>query len=305
MAVHDLTAHGITWLDVVKPTQSELATIQKKYRFHDLDIEDCLSEHERPKIEEYPKYLFFVFHIPYATGNSGRVLKAEVNIFLGEDFMVTVHNGSLDFLSTLRQQLAKPGEKREEFLKRGTGFFLYEVMEKLFDGGFPLVEAITKRLRRIEDTLFAREEGPDLFREVLMIKRNIITMRSILLPQRTLVAALQHKSAKFIPSELQIYFDDILDAIERQWSLLDIAKELSEALHDTQESWLTYKTNAVVRALTVFSVTMLPLTVITGLYGMNVPIPYQNEVWMFQTLVVAMVIVVFVILGYSFYKKWL
>lgn len=299
-----LIDHGMTWYDVVRPTESELKVLAKKHRFHELDIEDCLSEHERPKLESYDEYLFIVFHIAYGTAG-GRMLKAEVNIFVGESYLVTVHDGNLDILSDLRQELQKSEAKRRQYMDKGTGFFLYRLMEHLFESGFPLVEGITKKLRRLEDTLFAREEGPEAFREVLTIKRNIITMRSILLPQRTLVAAIQHQGTRFLGQHLQPYFDDILDAIERQWSLLDSAKELSEALHDTQESWLTFKTNAVVRALTVVSVTLLPLNIVSGLYGMNVPLPYQENALAFWAIVIVMGAMLFGIIGYSMYRKWL
>ncbi len=178
-------------------------------------------------------------------------------------------------------------------------------MEQLFEAGFPIVEGITKRLRKVEDTLFAREESPDVFRDVLTIKRNIIVMRSILLPQRALVGSLQHHGMKVIGDDQHLYFDDILDAIERQWSLLDSAKELSEALHDTQESWLTFKTNSVVRGLTIVSVTLLPLNLLIGLYGMNVPIPYQTSPLAFWIIISSIAVMFSGILLYSAYKRWL
>ena len=303
MRPYQLSDHGITWYDVVHPSEDNLRSLQRKYHFHELDIEDCTSEHERPKLDTYDNYLFVVFHIPYGAG--GRILKAELNIFIGEDFIVTVHDGVLDLLTMLRQQLQRSDKKREEFMGKGTGFFLYKVMEQLFDNGFPLVEGITRKLRKIEDTLFAREEGPDVFREVLTTKRNIITMRTILMPQRTLIASIQHHRASFLGQGLQLYFDDILDAIERQWSLLDSAKELSEALHDTQESWLTFKTNAVVRTLTVVSVTLLPMNIIIGLYGMNVPLPNQHNPVAFWVILGVIVAIFSSILVYGSYKKWL
>lgn len=303
MPFHQLSDHGITWYDVVHPSDDALRSLQRKYRFHELDIEDCISEHERPKLDTYDTYLFVVFHIPYGAG--GRILKAELNVFIGENFIVTVHDGVLDSLATLRPQLHRSERKREEWMGKGSGFFLYKLMEQLFDEGFPLVEGISRKLRKIEESLFAHEEGTAVFRDVLTTKRNIITMRTILLPQRTLVASIQHHGAAFLGQGLQMYFDDILDAIERQWSLLDGARELSEALHDTQESWLTYKTNAVVRALTVVSVTLLPLNILIGLYGMNVPLPAQADPAAFWIILGAIGVIFSGILLYGAYRKWL
>jgi len=199
----------------------------------------------------------------------------------------------------------KSEEMKGEYLQYGTGFLLYELMSKFFDDVFPLVDTITRQLREIEDRLFESEEHVNLLREIMALKRNIITMRSILLPQRTLVATLEHKNKKFVSEELALYFDDILDAIERQWSLLDTDKELCEALQDTHGSWLSHKTNAVVKLLTIFSVTMLPLTVITGFYGMNVGLPFQAAEQTALGIIIVMLGIIIVMMAYFAKKHWL
>ncbi|HLD64081.1 MAG TPA: magnesium transporter CorA family protein [Candidatus Peribacteraceae bacterium] len=303
--MRSLEYQGITWHDDPKPTEDALRELKKKYNFHELDIEDCLSENERPKVEEYEDYVFLVFHIPYMSVQSGRVLKEEVNIFVGQSYIVTLHEGKIPVLDSLWKELEESRAKRHEFLAQGTGFFLYELMSRLFDGIFPIVDQMTKELRRLEVTLFESEEEVNLLRDIMTLKRNTITMRSILLPQRTIIATLEHKSKKFVSKDLALYFDDILDAIERQWTLLETAKEMSEALQDTHEAWLTHRTNAVVRVLTAFSVTMLPLTVITGLYGMNVKLPYGETPWIFEWILLAMAAVVAGLLIYFARKRWL
>ncbi len=296
---------GITWLDDPNPKEETILDLQRRFDFHELDIEDCLSEHERPKVEEYDDYLFLVFHIPYLNKRTGRFIKEEVNIFLGQDFFVTLHQGKIAVLDALWKQLKESEEKRSEYMAHGTGFFLYELMNHFFEGLFPLVDKITKEIREMEDELFEKEEQVDILRDIMNLKRNIITMRSILLPQRTLIGALEHKNRKFVSRELSLYFDDILDAIERQWSMLDTAKEMIDALQNTHESWLTHKTNAIVRILTVFSVTMLPLTFITGLFGMNVLLPYQENPQAFVGLIVGMIAILGALLGYFAKKGWL
>ncbi|MDA1208617.1 MAG: magnesium transporter CorA family protein [bacterium] len=298
--------HGdITWHDDGNPSEKDLLELQSRYGFHELDIEDCLSEHERPKVEEYDDYLFLVFHIPYLNKKTGRIFKEEVNIFLGQNFLATLHRGNLPLIDKLWNQLDTSEEKAKEYLGPGTGFFLYELMSQFFEDVFPLVDTITKHLRVIEDRLFENDEQVNLLREIMTLKRNIITMRSILLPQRTLIGTLEHKNKKFVSDELALYFDDTLDAIERQWALLDTAKELSEALQDTHEGWLSNRTNAVVKVLTIFSVTMLPLTVITGLYGMNVSLPYADSPHAFLGIMGLLLLVTGIMLGFFAKKRWL
>ena len=300
-----LTHKGVTWHDDPAPSEQVLLELQEKYGFHELDIEDCLSEHERPKVEEYDSYLFLVFHIPYRARKTGRTIKEEVNIFMGADFFVTLHRGKIPILDRLWRDLENSEDMRQEYLQHGTGFFLYELMRHFFDDVFPLVDSIRKELRRMEDILFENDEEVDLLKDIMAVKRNIISMRSILLPQRTLTATLEHKNKKFVPEELGLYFDDILDAIERQWALLDTAKEMIDALQDTHESFLTHKTNAVIQLLTIFSVTMLPLTFITGLYGMNVNLPFSGSPNAFFIVIGIMGIIFTTMLTYFARKHWL
>jgi magnesium transporter len=303
--MRSVTYQGVTWHDDPAPSENDLQKLQQKYGFHDLDIEDCLSEHERPKVEEYQDYLFLVFHIPYFNNRSKRILKEEVNIFVGPTFLITLHEGKIPLLDSLWVEIKESRTKRHEYMEPGTGFFLYELMRLFFEGVFPLVDAITKNIRRTESTLFESSDEVDMLKEIMILKRNIITMRSILLPQRTLIATLEHKNKKFVSEELALYFDDILDAIERQWALLDTAKEMIDALQSTHESWLTHKTNAVVKVLTIFSVTMLPLTFLTGLYGMNVQLPYEQHSYTFLGIAFFMLTIVGIMIAFFRKKRWL
>ncbi len=303
--MRSLSYQGVTWHDDPAPTEQVLAQLQQQYGFHDLDIEDCLSEHERPKIEEYDTYLFLVFHIPYRAKRSNRIVKEEVNIFMGQDFFITLHRGKISVLDELWNDVENVESVRREYLQHGTGFFLYELMHMFFDDVFPLVDGIRKDLRRMEEVLFESDEEVDLLRDIMNVKRNIISLRSILLPQRTLIATLEHKNKKFVPNELGIYFDDILDAIERQWALLDTAKEMIDALQDTHESWLTHKTNAVIQLLTIFSVIMLPLTFMTGLYGMNVRLPFETHPEAFFIVLGLMGVLIVGMLLFFTRKHWL
>ena len=302
--MQSLTHQNLTWHNLIGPTPEDLNELQKKYQFHELDIEDCLSEQERPKIDEYEDYLFLVLHIPYFKKESRRIVKEEIHIFVGDNYIITLHDGKLDVLNQFWEFLQKE-DKQKEYLGEGTGYFLYELISVLFDSGFPLVDGINKQLRSLEEILFEEEREEKVLRTILELKRSIISMRRILLPQRTLVAALEHKSKRFIDEELDVYFDDVLDAIERQWSLLETAKEVIEALQDSHESWIQNKTNRIIRLLTVFSVIMLPLTVVTGMFGMNVPFPGANDPWAFFGIIAVLFLIMIGAIAYFAWRKWL
>jgi magnesium transporter len=302
--MQSLTHQNLTWHNLIGPTPEDLNELQKKYQFHELDIEDCLSEQERPKIDEYEDYLFLVLHIPYFKKESRRIVKEEIHVFVGDNYIITLHDGKLNVLNQFWEFLQKE-DKQKEYLGEGTGYFLYELISALFDSGFPLVDGINKQLRSLEEILFEEEREEKVLRTILELKRSIISMRRILLPQRTLVAALEHKSKRFIDEELDVYFDDVLDAIERQWSLLETAKEVIEALQDSHESWIQNKTNRIIRLLTVFSVIMLPLTVVTGMFGMNVPFPGANDPWAFFGIIAVLFLIMIGAIAYFAWRKWL
>jgi magnesium transporter len=299
-----LQHQNLTWKNLLHPTQEELNALREQYHFHELDIEDCLSEHERPKIEEYEEYLFLVFHIPYFSKETRRILHEELHFFLGGSYIITLHEGRLPLLQTLWEDLQRSEERREALLGKGTGYFLYELISQLFDTGFSLIDGINKQFRSLEGILFEEERGEKVLRLILELKRSIIAMRRILLPQRTLIASLEHKSQKFLPDELDIYFDDVHDAIERQWALLETSKEVIEALQDSHESWVQNRTNRIIRFLTVLSVTMLPATLVTGIFGMNVSLPLASDPFAFGGIMLGLFLFLVGALSYFSWKKW-
>lgn len=296
---------NLAWHNLVGPSSEELNALREQYQFHELDIEDCLSEHERPKLDEYERYLFLVLHIPYYDKPTRRIMKEEVHVFVGNGYIITLHDGKLEILNALWGQLERDEGKRAEYLGEDAGYFLYKLIRFLFWSCFPLLEGITKKLRELEAILFAAEREEKVLRTVLELKRSIISMRRIILPQRTLAASLEHKSKKFIDAELDVYFDDVVDAIERQWELLEMSKEVINALQESFESWIQNKTNRIIRVLTVFSVTLLPLTVITGLYGMNVELPLSTEPHAFLAIAAFLFFFLGGSLAYFGWKKWL
>lgn len=295
----------IQWLDIVKPSNEDLNYLKKKYRFHDLDLEDCLSRKERPKIDEYDNYLFIVLHFPVHNKRWNRYNVEELNIFLGKDFVITLHNGELLPLNKFKEKLKSSLKLRKEYLSKGSWYVLYELISELFDYCFPVIDRMSVNIKDIEREMFDTEEVRNLLHDIMVVKRNIITLRRILLPQRSVVAALEHKAGKFALSGLDIYFDDIVDKIEKLWSNLETSKEVVESLQDTNESLISHNINNVMKILTVFSVVMLPLTFITGLYGMNVNLPYAGQNQTFLAILLVMLLIVIFMLSVFRWNKWM
>jgi magnesium transporter len=178
------------------------------------------------------------------------------------------------------------------------------VLDDLFDYCFPILDKIGYKLDSIEDDMF---EGyaEDVVRDISNVKQEIISYRKIIKPERSTLRLLERRTERFLPEELDIYFDDIVDSSERIWDLLDNFKEVIEGLESTNESVISHRQNDILRILTVFSVVLLPLTLITGFFGMNVHFPGFGSVWAFWAIFVGMVAMLVGLLAFFRLKRWL
>ena len=195
---------------------------------------------------------------------------------------------------------------RHDLFSRGSGRLLYEVLDDLYDYCFPILDKIGGKLRQIDEEIDeVMPRAKERVRDIHKVKQEIISYRKIVRPQRPTLRQLERQIERFLPEELELYFDDIVDANERIWDHLDNYKEVVEALEDTNESLISHQLNDILYVLTIFSVVMLPLTFLTGFFGMNVHFPGFNSVHGFIATIIAMVLVVAGMLGFFRYKRWL
>ena len=178
------------------------------------------------------------------------------------------------------------------------------MLDDLFDYCFPILDKIGHKLDSIEDDMF---EGAsvEVVRDLSNVKQEIISYRKIIKPQRPTLRLLERQIERFLPEDLELYFDDIVDASERIWDNLDNYKEVVEALEDTNESAINHRQNDILRVLTVFSVVLLPLTLITGFFGMNVHFPGYESAIAFWTITGAIVALLIGMIAFFRLKRWL
>jgi magnesium transporter len=300
----ELHAEGLTWVHLDSPTQIEAAALAERFGWHELDLEDVLSKRQRPKVDDYPEYLFTVLHFPAYDKAIQRLNAAELDIFLGPDYLVTLPNVELLPVTRLFSRCYEDKELRSELFSKGSGRLLYEVLDDLFDYCFPILDKIGHKLDSIEDDMF-EGASEEVVRDISNVKQEIISYRKIIKPERSTLRLLERHTERFLPEALELYFDDIVDAAERIWDLLDNFKEVVEALEATNESVISHKQNDVLRILTVFSVILLPLTLITGIFGMNVRFPGFETAEAWYGVVGGMVFTLAVLLGFFRWKRWL
>src|SRR5438270_4525770 len=302
----ELQAGGLTWIHLDAPTADEANMLADRFGWHPLDIEDVLSKRQRPKIDEYADdgYLFAVLHFPVYDKAIQRLNAGELDLFLGPDYLVTLPAVELLPVTRLFRRCEEDEELRDRLFSKGSGRLLYEVLDDLFDYCFPILDKIAHKLDSIEDAMF-EERAEDVVRDISNVKQEIISYRKIIKPERSTLRLLERRVERFLPEELELYFDDIVDAAERIWDLLDNYKEVVEALEDTNESVISHRQNRILLILTLVSVILLPLTLITGLFGMNVRFPGFETQTAFWAICGAMLAIAGGLIAFVRYKRWL
>src|SRR6478752_10171513 len=305
--VAELSANGLTWIHLDPPIDPETVNaLRERFGWHPLDVEDVLSKRQRPKVEDYldDGYLFGVLHFPAYDKNVQRLNAGELDFFLGPDYLVTLSNVDLLPVTRLFNHVQEDERFREQLFSKGSGRLLYEVLDDLFDYCFPILDKIAYKLDSIEDDIEDRR-SEEIVTDISKVKQEIISYRKIIKPQRPALRLLERHIERFLPEELELYFDDLVDASERIWDLLDNYKEVVEALESTNESLISHQQNDILYVLTIFSVVMLPLTFLTGFFGMNVHFPGFNSTAGFVATLVLFVATIMGMLGFFRWRKWL
>ena len=302
--IAELRAHDLTWIHVERPGPFEAHALAERFGFHDLDIEDVLSKRQRPKIDEYRDYLFVVLHFPKYDKSIQRLNAAEVDLFLGPDFLITLPNVELLPVSRLFTRCENDEELRNELFAKGSGYLLYHVLDDLFDYCFPILDKMAHKLDVIEDEMF-EGRSEEIVRDISNAKQEVIAYRKIIKPERSTVRLLERYTQRFLREDLEVYYDDIVDATERIWDLLDNYKEVVEALESTNESVISHKQKDVLRMLTLIATVMLPLTLLTSVFGMNVLFPGEGTSAAFWTILGVMVAALIGMVGFFRWRRWL
>ncbi|MFL5847299.1 MAG: magnesium transporter CorA family protein [Solirubrobacteraceae bacterium] len=297
-------AEGLRWFNIERPRAADREWLSEHFDFHALDYEDVFSRNQRPKVDEYDTYLFVVLHFPRFDKSVGRLNAAELDVFVGPDYIITLPNERLDAVEYLFERCRTREATREELFSKGPGYLLYKIVDDCVDASFPMLNKIGNKLDRLEDDIFEDNRSREVVRDISDAKQEIINFRKVVRPQRAALGDLE-RTKRYIPEGLDVYFDDINDANERIWDMLENFKEVAEALEATNESALSHRLNDVLRVLTAFSVIMLPLTLISGIFGMNVDVPGEGNIHAFWLILGLMVFVVVGMVLFFRRRGWL
>jgi magnesium transporter len=259
---------GITWMDIIDPTPTEMAMLARDYHFHSLDLDACLSTRQLTKLEDHEEHFFITLQIPNQVGQ-GVIGSNQVSMFLGKDYLVTMHPSSLKTLTALFQSCRDDGKERNAFMK-SSAYLAYWIIDKLVDGIFSILDNVQTGLDRIEAVVF--DEKKSSARAINASRRQIAILRRIVYPLELYTPDFT-EAQKFSQEDLTIYFSDLRHKVAKVSARIEEMKEMVEIYSDTDFVTSSNRTNAVLSILTIIFTLTIPATVISSIYGMNVPLP--------------------------------
>ncbi|HET9878466.1 MAG TPA: magnesium/cobalt transporter CorA [Candidatus Limnocylindria bacterium] len=303
--VEEVHGPSVRWINIDEPRLVDRAWLAETFGFHELDLEDVASHNQRPKLDEYDDYMFLVMHFPRYDKESGRLHSAELDVFIGPDYVITLPNEQIVPLPALFERAQTREDFREQLMSKGSGYLLYHILDRCVDAGFPMLGQLGRKLRRLEDDIFEGRSSTEIVREISNAKQEIINFRAVIRPQRAVFRSLERSKQRYLTDELDIYFDDLTDASERIWDVLENFKEIVEGLESTNESVISHRLNDVLRVLTAFSVILLPLTLLASIFGMNVHFPGYDTPAGFWIVIGTMVVILVALVAFFRRRGWL
>jgi magnesium transporter len=304
--IEAITYQGLTWVNIEHPTTLETDYLAQNYSFSQLDLDDCLSRRQRPKIDEYKDYLFVVLHFPKWYKEVQIARPSQVGMFIGKKYVVTIHAGELTPLVKFFEVCKENVVVRRRNMNKGSAFLAYRIIDLLVDYCFPIMDKILSQMESVEDAVF--DEEVEAARELAVVRRDIIAQRRIIWPLRAVIAELEPRLRKFTTRNLGPLFGDTVDHLNKIWDTLDECKEVIEVYKDSDYVLGTDRINRIMRILTIFSAIILPFVVISSIWGMNVHMPgglTEGNHISFYLLLLVMVLVAAGMLFFFHRKHWI
>lgn len=301
-----VTHNGLTWIDIANPGAEEIAFLRQHYSFHPLNLDDCLSKTQRPKLDSYPDagYLFVVLHFPRFDADERVATVEEVDVFVGKNFVITIHSGKLKPLVRLLNIASVDEKARTQLLGRSSGYTLYRLLDALVRHCFPMLDQVDMRLDEIETMLFGRNVRATV-QEISTVRRDIIALRRIVRPNLPILHLLEQHDLPFLDVDEETYFGDLTDGMGKIADVLEEYNEVIISYNATVDSLTSHRINEIMKILTVISTVVLPMTLVASIYGMNVPLPLAEHPWSFGVTVALMILSAVGMLTYFRYNDWI
>lgn len=253
------------WVDTFEPSEAELASLGELFGFHPLTIEDFARPVDLPKLDEFPGYIFLCTHGMMLDEVGGEVRKVELDSCLGPNFLVTSHLEPSRSVNAVWERV----RKNPQVLARGADFLLHAVLDIQVDHFVPLLDDLEERMERVEEAALSEASGPAVLEDILKIRRQVLTLRRSIAPEREVFARICHRDIEFISARALVYFRDVQDNVNRTYQLVETYRDVVAGLMEAYRSTISTRMNSIMHRLTLISTIFLPVTFLASVYGMN------------------------------------
>mgnify|MGYP001596157474 CR=1 FL=1 len=251
------------WIDFEKPSSEEIEFVQKIVKLHPLTVSDIFDNIKRPKAQLFSDYIFLIMHDVEFDG--ARILPTEIDLIVGKNFVLSFHSKPVNSIKKARDFVSKD----ERSFAKDSGRMLHTIVNSIVDNYFPVLDKVSESVEAVEAEVFSNATTKTL-NKLFKLKKNLASFRRVEFPQREVVNFLYHHENGFIKKETSVYFRDIYDNLLIISEFVDTSRELISDAFDAYLSVISNRLNEIMKVLTIISTVILPLTLISGYYGMNV-----------------------------------
>ena len=276
--IQEIKTDALTWVHVSRATKAETDELRRRFGFSELDLKDVLPPTQRPKLIPRNDYLFMILIYPVFDEKTRQTRLSEVDFFMNGNLLVTVNDGDdVKTISALFEECQKDQATRVQYFAQTPALLLYEILNRTLSKIFPMLIHVGNDIDEVERDILT-QYGRETISEILRLKTNLVDVRRAMQQQPTVIEKLIIKAPEFFSiAKLRIYFNDLVEHNHEIWDTLESHKDAINALHETNESLLSLRINEIIKTLTVFSVLLLPMTLVTGIWGMNLAVPLTNH----------------------------
>lgn len=304
--VEALNFENVKWLHILNPSEEDFDFLIDEYEFHPLDIEDCRSVNQRPKIDEYDDYYFIILHFPFFDKANKFIRLKEVKIFWGKNYIVTIGRSHWVVKNYFKELQALHNENPDhlEDIVANSDSLLYNILDRLMVETYSLILRIGTEVEGISFDIFS-SKTEKVLEQLSITRKNIISLNTTFRPQMRVFHKFESGGIKGYMEDMEEYWGNILDQYQKMFDLVEDYGELIEGLSRTFDSLQFNKFNEIMKILTFISTIMLPLTLITGIYGMNISLPFMNKLWAFGGIMALMFLIGVIFYIFFKRKRWL
>lgn len=293
----------VTWIDLAEPSEAEVRAVGEAFRLDQGALADCLYGEQRPRIDEFEDHIFLVFYGMLGPGEADVVNPRKLAAFCGSRFLITVHQEALRTIRALRDRCERHAG---QVLNCGADFMLYSIVDGMVDNYLKLTDLHESRVEQLEERSLVEDVGPSILPQTVAARRELIDLRQLAVSQREMLTPVAKGEFDCISDALEQRFSHVRDHLTTVIESIDALRERLNGVRENYHAALADRTNAIVKTLTVFAAVLLPLTLIAGIYGMNLPLwPPADHPAAFWGVLGAMLLIALGLLFYFRRRYWL